>query len=78
MTNKQLEQRILQLEREVAELKKAQPKAETVPPKQGWKAWVGAFSGDPFMKEAFEIAKEYRERDRQKAYRKNKPKKVRK
>lgn len=68
MTIKQIEQRLEQLEREVAELKKdSQSTSPTAGPKKGWRAWVGAFSGDPFMKEAFAIAQEYRERDRRKA-----------
>jgi len=68
MTNKQIEKRIEQLEREVAELKKdSQSSLKPDEAKKGWRAWVGAFSGDPFMKEAFAIAQEYRERDRRKA-----------
>ncbi|MFT3879917.1 MAG: hypothetical protein QM703_09685 [Gemmatales bacterium] len=67
MTTKQIEQRLEQLEREVAELKRStQPIQQSEEPKKGWRAWVGAFSGDPFMKEAFAIAQEYRERDRRK------------
>ncbi len=75
MTTKQLEKRIAQLELEVAELKKQQS-VQPSEPKKGWRAWVGAFSNDPFMKDAFALAQEYRERDRQKAKRKNTPKKA--
>jgi len=68
MTMKQIEKRLEQLEREVAELRKdSPPTPKPEEPKKGWRAWIGAFSGDPFMKEAFAIAEKYRERDRLKA-----------
>jgi hypothetical protein len=67
MTLKQLEARVAKLEHDLALLlQKIEPK------KEGWRAWVGAFSNDPYMKEAFAIAQEYRERDRQKARRTHK------
>lgn len=69
MTIKQLEARVAKLEQELASLRQmAEPK------KEGWRAWVGAFSNDPYMKEAFAIAQEYREKDRRKARAANKPK----
>ena len=57
MTNKQLEQRLEQLEREVAAIRQ-----EREPKKEGWRAWVGMATDDPMMKEAFAIAQEYREK----------------
>jgi hypothetical protein len=71
MTMKQLEARLEQLEKEVAELRlQSLPKQKTAEPeKKGWRAWVGMATDDPWMKEAFALAQQYREKSRQEARR---------
>lgn len=66
MTTKQLEKRVAQLEQEVAELKKQQS-VQPNEPKKGWRAWVGMATDDPFMKEVFQAAQQYREENRREA-----------
>ncbi len=73
MTNKQLEQRLEQLEREVAELR-----GDKLPKKDWWKSWVGIATDDPYMKEAFRLALKYREDNRKEARRKDKGKRLKK
>lgn len=67
MTNKQIEQRLELLEREVAELR-----ADKLPKKDWWKSWAGIATDDPLMKEAFQLALKYREDNRKEARRKGK------
>lgn len=62
MTNKQIEQRLEQLEREVAELR-----GDKLPKRDWWKSWAGIATDDPHMKEAFRLALKYREDNRKEA-----------
>ncbi|MCC7084708.1 MAG: hypothetical protein IT427_06845 [Pirellulales bacterium] len=76
MAQQTLEQRVAALEKEVARLAdKLWPGAG--PGRDDWKSTIGMFANDPIMKEIDEEARRIREADRQRAYRKYKPRKRR-
>lgn len=56
-----LEERVAQLEAEVARLKH---KVESEPPKPWWEERVGKFADNPAYDEAMQIGREYRESQR--------------
>lgn len=59
-----LEQRLAELERRVAQLETTQAKGHS---EQDWRRTVGMFSGDDGMKEIVDAALAYREADRERA-----------
>ncbi len=68
MPNTTLEQRVSALEREVADLKAQQTNGHEQKP---WLRALGMFAGDAGMKVIFDEALKFRERDRQRARRRN-------
>lgn len=66
MSMKQIEARVVELEREVARLKGDSGKPAR--PKD-WRGTIGAFSNDPFMERVFEEAEKFREANRRSARR---------
>jgi len=64
MSKSSLEQRVAALEREVAELKAAAANGSA---KKDWRNTIGMFSGDEVMKRICDYALQYREKDREKA-----------
>lgn len=50
------EKRVEALEQEIVHLRNSVEKS----PGEGWKAFVGAFSDDPYFKKAMEIGRRYR------------------
>lgn len=58
-----LKQRVEKLEQEMAAMKASSPGPND------WRSTVGMFAGDELMREIFDEALKYRERDRQKARR---------
>lgn len=61
-----LEARVAALEQKVKELEAA---VANEVPKKDWRRTIGMFGDDPGMKEVFDEALKYRERDREKARR---------
>jgi hypothetical protein len=73
MSKPSLEQRVAELERQVADLKRAFTNGER--PKD-WRRTIGMFAGDEVMKQIDEEARKFREKDRERArrrYAKSKP-----
>ena len=72
MSNPTLEQRVAELEREVAQLKaqrangQAAPKLHQPGP-DDWKKTIGMFDGDPVFKEMLDHAAKLREEEREQA-----------
>ena len=66
MTQPTLEQRVAALERQVAQLQGQDGNGK---PEKPWLTTMGAFSGDEGMKEIFEEALKFREKDRERARR---------
>jgi hypothetical protein len=64
MAKRDIEQRVSDLETRVAELQKCVANGER--PKD-WRRTIGMFGDDPLMKEIFDEALRFRERDRDKA-----------
>ena len=62
-----LEQRVAELERQLAELRQAEP---TPPPTKDWRRTIGLFDGDEVMKRILDGALKYREQNRKQAKRK--------
>jgi|GEM_PF-1003932 len=60
MPAQNLEQRVVKLEREVAELRRLLTK-----PQKGkdWRATVGTFDGDPYFEEIVELGRQWREEE---------------
>ena len=75
MSQRTLEQRLTDLEQQVAELRTAQANGER--PKD-WRRTIGMFTGDDVMMQIFDEAMKYRERDRERARRRNAKKRVKK
>jgi hypothetical protein len=61
-----LDERVTQLETQVAELRAA---LKNGPQAQGWQSTVGMFSGDESMKQIEEAGRQWREAERRKARR---------
>jgi hypothetical protein len=68
MSVQTLEQRVSLLEQEVAEIKAQQSNGSKEKP---WLRTIGKFAGDEVMKEIFDEALKYRERDRERARRRS-------
>jgi hypothetical protein len=66
MPEQSLKERVAALERKVADLSAALANGGHKP---DWRSSLGMFSGDEGMKELFDAALQYRERDREKARR---------
>ena len=66
MSQLTLEQRVAMLEKEVADIKAQHSNGAQDKP---WLGLIGKFAGDEVMKEIFEEALKYRERDRERARR---------
>jgi hypothetical protein len=66
MTHRTLEQRVSELERQVAELRTTRANGEPV---KDWRRTIGMFTGDAAMKEIFDEAMRFREKDRERARR---------
>jgi hypothetical protein len=66
MSHLTLEQRVAALEQEVADIKAQNSNGSQEKP---WLRTMGAFAGDGAMKEIFDEALKYRERDRERARR---------
>lgn len=62
-----LEQRVAKLERQIADLQKAESPGR---PAKDWRRTIGIFDGDEMMKRILDGALEYREQSREKARRK--------
>jgi hypothetical protein len=67
MTTQTLEDRVAQLERQVADLQAAS--SRVLPRKKDWRRTIGMFTGDEGMRELFAEAMKVREADRAKARR---------
>ena len=66
MTVRQLEQRVVTLEEKVAQLaSQSAPNGRA----KDWRRTIGMFGDDPIMKQVFEEAAKFRERDRARARR---------
>ena len=67
MSHPTLEQRVAELEREVAQLKAERANGQPVDkqPRGDWKTTIGMFDGDPIMKEIIDETLKVREEDRQ-------------
>lgn len=66
MAQRTLEQRVTELEQQVAELREVQTNGL---PAKDWRRTIGMFTGDEGMKEIFDEAMKLRERDRARARR---------
>jgi hypothetical protein len=64
MAQEKLEERVAELERELAALK---AKVETLTPRGDWRSVVGMFAGDEVMKRIDEAGRRIREKDRERA-----------
>lgn len=67
MTQQTLEQRVANLERQVAELQQERTNGKPVgqPGSADWKSTIGMFDGDPVMKEIIDETLKIREEDRE-------------
>ena len=61
MTQKSLNERVAQLESELAAVKKRLPPEPT-----GWRSLIGVFANDPAFDQAMQLGREYRESQRPK------------
>lgn len=69
MSNPTLEQRVAELERQVAELKQQRDNGQGAPKphqpgRDDWKKTIGMFDGDPVFKEMIDYAARLREEER--------------
>jgi hypothetical protein len=64
MAQEKLEERVAELERELAALK---ARVETITPRDDWRNVVGMFAGDEVMKRIDEAGRKIREKDRERA-----------
>jgi hypothetical protein len=71
MSQNELEERLVTLERQMAELRAVVTKGQQ---EKNWQRTIGMFTGDEVMKRIDKAAKKYREADRAKA-RSRRPKK---
>ena len=69
MSIKSLEERVSDLERQLAALQGVRPSPLQGPAPDDWKKTIGVFAGDKFMAEVFDEALKIREADRRKARR---------
>ena len=72
MSNPTLEQRVAELEREVAQLKAERTNGQTAakyhqPGPDDWKKTIGMFDGDPVFNAQFDEAKRVREAERERS-----------